>query len=330
MKRWLAMLIVGLGMAAAGCDSGSETASPAASASSAPPEYRLAVIPKGTTHVYWKSVEAGALAAAEEMNVEIVYKGPLKENDRAQQIAIVEQFVSEGISGIVLAPLDDTALQRPVADAMGKNIPVVIIDSGLKGEAGRDFVSFVATDNRQGGVIAGEHLASLLEGKGKVVLLRYLEGSASTTEREAGFLEVMARHPGIEVIVDNRYGGPTAGDAKTTSLDLLDRLKEADGIFASNEPTVFGMLLALRQNNLAGKIKFVGFDASPQLIEAMQKGEIQGLVVQNPVKMGYEGVAAMVRHLKGESVDPRIDTGVRLVTTPDLEDEEVKALLGME
>lgn len=291
---------------------------------------RIAVIPKGTTHIFWRSVEAGARQAADEAGVDMVWKGPLKENDRAQQIAIVEQFVSEGVNGIVLAPLDDAALRRPVASAMLKKIPVVIIDSALKGEAGKDFSSFVATNNKQGGVMAGEQLAKVLKGKGKVVLLRYLVGSASTMEREAGFLEVMAKFPDISVIVNNRYGGATAGDSKTTSMDLMDKIKEADGIFCSNEPSVFGMLLALRQNNLAGKIKFVGFDASPQLIDALKKGEIDALIVQNPTKMGYEGVKTMIKILKGQKFEATIDTGVALVNRENLDTPEMRKLLGLE
>ena len=136
----------------------------------------IAVIPKGTTHIYWKGVEAGARQAAKELGIEMTWKGPLKEDDRAQQIQIVEQFVAEGKSGIILAPLDDTALKRPVDAAMAKKIPVVIIDSGLKGEAGKDFISYVSTDNRAGGRMGGDELARVLGGKGKVILLRFLEG----------------------------------------------------------------------------------------------------------------------------------------------------------
>src|SRR4051794_18960471 len=121
-----------------------------ASASGGGAGKRIAVIPKGTTHVFWKSVEAGARKAAGEAGVEMIWKGPLKEDDRAEQIKVVEQFVSEGVSGIVLAPLDKEALARPVSSAMGRNIPVVIFDSALTGDAGKDFVSFVATDNKKG------------------------------------------------------------------------------------------------------------------------------------------------------------------------------------
>src|ERR1044071_8960125 len=170
-------------------------------------QLKIAVIPKGTTHSFWKAVEAGARKAGTELGVEIIWKGPLKEDDRAQQIAVVQQFVSSGVNAIVLAPLDDTALRSPVQAANDRKIPVVIIDSALKGQAGKDFVSFVATDNFHGGELGGEELARLLGGKGKVVLLRYAEGSASTTEREAGFLSVMKKNPGIQVILDNSYAG---------------------------------------------------------------------------------------------------------------------------
>jgi ribose transport system substrate-binding protein len=289
---------------------------------------RIAVIPKGTTHVFWKSVEAGARKAGAELGVEILWKGPLKESDRAEQIKIVEQFASEGVTGIVLAPLDDTALRRPVEGAMGKGIPVVIIDSALKGEAGKDFVSYVGTNNRLGGEIAGKELARLLGGKGKVVLLRYQEGSASTMEREEGFLSVMKQNADIQMLVENRFGGATAGEAQTTAMNMLETLRGADGIFCSNESLTFGMLLALRQNNLVGKAKFVGFDTSPPLVEALQKGELHALVAQNPTKMGYEGVKAMMAQQRGEKVPAVVDSGVALVTGANLETPEIKELLG--
>lgn len=289
---------------------------------------KIAVIPKGTTHIFWKSVEAGAQAAGKEFGVEIIWKGPLKENDRAQQIAIVEQFVQEGVSGIVLAPLDNTALQRPVATAVSKKIPVVIFDSALKGEAGKDFVSFVATDNTKGGSLGGEYLGKLLNGKGKIVLLRYQVGSASTQEREDGFVSTISRTPGLKLIVDNRYAGATVGEAKTAAMNIIDKLKEADGVFAPNESSTFGMLLALRQNNLAGKVRFVGFDTSPPLIEALQKGEIDALVAQDPTKMGYEGVKTLVASIRGKQVPKTIDTGVRLITRENLNTPEIKKLLG--
>ena len=289
---------------------------------------KIAVIPKGTTHVYWKSVEAGAKKAGAELGVDIVWKGPLKEDDRAQQIGLVQEFISSGVAAIVLAPLDDSALRGPVKTAAERHIPVVIIDSALKGEPGVDFASFVATDNHRGGEIGGEELARLLGGKGKVVLLRYAEGSASTLEREAGFLDAMKQHPGIKVTVDNRYAGATVSLAQDAAMNLIDKLREADGIFCPNESTTQGMLLALRQTGLVKQKKFVGFDTSPTLLAALKRGDIQGLVAQNPTKMGYLGVVTAVKALRGGKVGPTIDTGCALVTRENLADPAVKAVLG--
>ncbi|MFM7206049.1 MAG: substrate-binding domain-containing protein [Planctomycetaceae bacterium] len=288
---------------------------------------RIAMIPKGTTHVFWKTVEAGAREAADDLGVDLVWKGPLKENDRGQQIAIVEQFVTEGVAAIALAPLDAAALRRPVAVAGQRKIPVVIFDSALQGEPGRDFVSLVATDNRRGGELGGQRLAELLGGKGRVVLLRYQVGSASTDEREAGFSAAVAARPELEVISANRYSGATAGEAKTAALNMLDTLKRADGIFCPNESSTFGMLLALRQHNLAGRVKFVGFDTSPALIEALEKGEIDALVAQDPRTMGRQAVTAAVRHLRGEAVEPVIDTGAAVVTRDNLASPEIRKIL---
>jgi ribose transport system substrate-binding protein len=288
---------------------------------------RIAMIPKGTTHVFWKTVEAGAREAAAECDVDLVWKGPLKENDRGQQIAIVEQFVTAGVSAIALAPLDAAALRRPVAMAGQRKIPVVIFDSALQGEAGQDFVSLVATDNRRGGELGGAALADLLDGKGRVVLLRYQVGSASTDEREAGFERAVASRPGIDLVSASRYSGATAGEAKTVALNMLDTLKAADGIFCPNESSTFGMLLALRQSNLAGKVRFIGFDTSPALIDALRKGEIDALIAQDPRTMGRQTVIAAVNHLQGKQVEPMIDTGAAVVTRANVDSPEIQKIL---
>jgi ribose transport system substrate-binding protein len=277
--------------------------------------------------MFWRSVEAGAQKAAQELGVEMIWKGPLKENDRAYQIALVEQFVTEGVSGIILAPLDDTALLRPVKAAREKGIPVVIFDSSLRGEVGKDFVSFVATDNLAGGRLAGEKMVDLLNGQGKVILLRFQVGSSSTTQREEGFLEVMRRHEGIELLVDNQYGGATSGETIRKSEELLDLLRKANGIFCPNESTTHGMLVALRKHNLAGKVRFVGFDSSRELVGGLEKAEIDALVVQNPHKMAYLAVETMVNHLSQQNVPHRIDTGARVITRDNLDEPVVRRQL---
>jgi len=291
----------------------------------------IAVIPKGTTHEFWKSIHAGSNKAADELTsqgtqVEVIWKGPLREDDREQQIQVVEGFTTQGVNGIVLAPLDDRALVRPVEDAKRATVPTVIIDSGLQTDS---IVSFVATDNRKGGSLAADRLGELLNGKGKVLLLRYAEGSASTTEREEGFLtEIKAKFPGIELVSTDQYAGATRDTAKRASENLLNRFGEdIQGIFTPNESSTAGMLLALQDINKAGKVSFVGFDASQSFIDAMHAGQLHGIIVQNPFNMGYLGVRTMVDHLQGKNVEKKIDTGVMLVTKENLETPEVKTLL---
>ncbi|MDX1683562.1 MAG: substrate-binding domain-containing protein, partial [Phycisphaeraceae bacterium] len=292
-------------------------------------DYTVAVIPKGTTHEFWKSVHAGANKAAAELKeagttVEVIWKGPIKEDERAAQIQVVETFITRGVDGIVLAPLDDQALVRPVKNATTAGIPVVIIDSGL---AGDDYLSFVATDNYRGGHLAGDHLARLIGGSGKVVMLRYQEGSASTMKREEGFLAAMKERSEIEVISAGQYGGATVESAMQAAENLVPRLREADAVFCPNESTTFGMLRALEEAGMAGDIRFVGFDSSPRLVEALKNKTIDGLVVQDPLRMGYLGLKTLVYHLDGETVKDRVDTGVTLVTTENMNKSEIKKLL---
>lgn len=298
----------------------------------AEPPYTIAVIPKGTTHEFWKSVNAGAVKAGRELTskgtkVEIIWKGPLREDDRDQQIQVVENFMARRVSAIVLAPLDYQALVRPVHNAVRAKVPVVIIDSDLKSD---EYVSFVATDNYKGGQLAGEQMGKLLGGKGNVVLLRYAVGSASTEAREAGFLDVLkARYPGVKLISSDQHAGATRELAYQVSQNLLNRFgREVNGIFCPCEPPTIAMTKALRDLGLAGgKVKMIGFDAGSQSVLDMKNGDVQALVVQNPLLMGYLGVVTAVKHLRGEKVEKRIDTGVVLVTPENMNEPQIKELL---
>ena len=290
----------------------------------------IAVIPKGTSHAFWQSIRAGAERAGRELGVTVIWRGPLREDDRDSQVSEVEGFVSRGVSGIVLAPLDESALVQPVAEAGRKKIPVVIFDSGLKGEG---FVSFVATDNLKGGRLGGERLAQSLGGKGKVILLRYAEGHDSTGKREQGFLDAMKANPGIEVVSSNQYVGADVEGAYKKAESILTTYKKPDGslgidgIFAANESSSFALLRVLQDNGWAGKVKFVGFDASPNLVKGLREGGIDGLVVQDPVHMGYTAVKTMVAHLKGQPVEKWIDTGVHVATKDNMATPAIKTLL---
>jgi ribose transport system substrate-binding protein len=291
----------------------------------------IGVIPKGTTHEFWKSIHAGAVKASRELSagdlkVSISWKGPMREDDREQQVQVVEGFLSQGVDGIVLAPLDDRALVRPVLEAKRAGIPTVIFDSDL---ASDEIVSFVATDNYKGGQLAADRLGQLLKGEGKVLLLRYQEGSASTTARENGFLDrIKGAFPKIQVISSDQYSGPTRDTAKRASENLLNRhAAELSGIFCVNESSTAGMLLALQDIGKAGQITFIGFDASEPFAQAMRQGQLQGFVVQNPLNMGYLAVKTMVDHLQGRRVEKRVDTGVWVITQENLDAPEAQQLL---
>jgi ribose transport system substrate-binding protein len=285
----------------------------------------IAVVPKGTTNEFWKSVHAGAIKAGREFGVEILWQGPLREDDREDQIKIIDTLVNRGIDGLVLAPLDEKALRQPVSNAVRAGIPVVIVDSRLDSE---EPVSLVSTSNLLAGQMAGQHLAKVMGGKGNVIMMRLHEGSASTTAREQGFLDAVAAFPGITVISSNQYAGPSTEGAYRTGENLLASNKAAQGnvqgIFTPNESTTFGMLRVLEDARLTGRIRLVGFDSSDKLVQGLRAGAIDGLVLQNPFGMGYLGVKTLVRAMRGERVETIIDTGVVVVTRENMDTPEIK------
>ncbi len=297
----------------------------------------VAVIPKGTTHEFWKTVHAGAMKAGQEEGADIIWQGPAKEDDRKGQIEVVQNFTSRGLDAIVIAPLDETALARPVEAAVKRGIPVVIIDSDLKSKS---FSSFVATDNFAAGKLAARQMADLLQARGgpasgrakeptgKVMVMRYLEGSASNSNRENGFLEGLKEYaPKVEVVSSNQYAGVTAESALKTSQNLLNKFLDVEGVFTPNAPTTFGMLRALQVAGRAGKVHVLGFDATDPLLQALKSGEVAGLVVQDPFRMGYLGVKTALAAKRGEKVESRVDTGARLILAANLEEPDVVALL---
>jgi len=322
----LSLLLVGCG--SSGSENANQASTGATSGDASGAKRRIAFVPKGSTHEFWKAMQAGAEKAAAEKGVELLWKAPQKEDDRADQVKVIESFTNEKVDAIVLAPLDESALTRPSQDAMNAGIPVVIVDSGIKG---LEPVSYIATDNFAAGKVCAENLAKALGGKGKVLVLRYQEGSASTMAREEGFIEE-AKKLGLEIVSSEQYGGATRESAQSASENLIQRFTEGgtlkvDGIFTCNESTTFGMMRALQSAGLLGKVKLVGFDSSKELIEAVSKGDILGLLLQNPVKMGYLGVTSAVDHLDKKPVEAKVDSGAVFVTKENLSTEEVKAVL---
>ncbi|MBW3543058.1 MAG: substrate-binding domain-containing protein [Planctomycetes bacterium] len=312
-----------LALALAGCAGGSNGGSG---------KRRIAVIPKGTSHDFWKSVHYGADKAANETGVEIVWLGTDDETDKEGQIKIVDNFIARGIDGICLAPIDRDAFVPVVARAARRKIPTVVFDSGLSDDS--NIVSYVATDNYRGGVMAAEHLAKLMEGAGGVILLRYQAGSESTEQRERGFLETLEKFENIRVLSESQRVDSKAEEALKIAGPLLRRYAgELGGVFTVCEPNNKGMLLALKREKdaagepLAGKVKFVAFDPDPQIVAGLKDGIVHGVVLQDPVNMGYLAVQTMVQHLDGKPVENRIPTGEYLATPANLDEPRSQELL---
>lgn len=285
----------------------------------------IAVIPKGVANFFWQSVKAGADAAGKETGVKIYWKGPANEMDISNQINIVEDAITSRVDGIVLAPSHRDSLIPVVERAKREGIPVTIFDSGIGSES---YVSYVATDNLQGGVMAAERLAARLNGKGKVAILGLKAGSVSTDERERGFQDtIKQKYPGIQIVAF-QYGEANRATSIDRATDILTAHPNLDGFFASNEPSTVGAAQAIKQKGAAGKIVLVGFDSSPNLIEDLKAGAIDSLVIQNPFRMGYDGVKTLVDKLNGKEPPRRIDTGVKLVTPENLAAPEIQQLLG--
>ncbi len=291
--------------------------------------YRIAVIPKGTNHLFWKTIHAGASKAAAEEGVEILWKGPLVESDREGQIKVVQNFATQQVDAMAIAPLDDQAMIRPIKDAHDEEIKVVIFDSGLAPEGDAYFDSFVATDNFAAGEKCGKQLAELMGGKGKAILLRHLVGSASTHKRAEGFLKGLKEHgPEIELISSDKYAGATVEESQEAANNLLNQFaEEVDGIFTPNESATEGMMAALKLAGIAGKVKFVGFDVNDALLGGVEEGVIHALALQDPFNMGYLAVKHSVAHLKGEKVERLVDTGSVILTPDNLKDARIQELV---
>ncbi len=288
---------------------------------------RIAVIPKGTSHEFWKSVHFGAQKAANELgNVEIVWRGPVVESDTGSQIEVVKNMITMGVDGICLAPNQKSGLVDAVEESISVGIPVVVFDSGL--DEGPEIVSYVATDNYKGGQMAAKQMAAAIGEKGNVILLRYMAGSESTEKREEGFLDGLKEYPDITVVSSDQRGGDNATKAKETVDQLLQVHGEnLAGLFAVCEPNANGALEALKNAGVDKQVKLIAFDSSDALVVALKDGSCGGIVLQDPVHMGYQSVMTMVKSLQGEPAEPYTSTGEYVATPENMNEEQIRQLL---
>lgn len=278
-------------------------------------EKRIAVIPKGTSHEFWMAVRDGAMKAGKDFKVEVLWNGPALETEYDRQIQILDSMTAQHVDGIAIAAAERKALVAPVERAIEQKIPVTVFDSGLDID---NYTSYVATDNLEGGRLAGRTLGKLLNGKGDVALIMHTPGSASTMDREKGFTEVITKEfPGIKIVA-TQYGLSDRSKARAAAENILTAHPNLDGIFASSEPSSVGAALAIKGRNLSGKVKLVTFDSSEGLIEDLKGGTINAMVVQDPQKMGYEAVKTLVDKLEGRTPPKRIDLNARVLTKADI------------
>ena len=279
----------------------------------------IGVVPMGRAHVFWQSVHAGAVKAAQETGVDIEWNGPAAETDKSTQLQIVEAMINKRVDAICVAPIDSRALVNPVERATREGIPVIVFDSGVDTDV---FIARVATDNYRGGQIAAERIGQILGGKGKIAMVATMAGAASTTAREKGFEDfIRQHHPGIE-IVDKRFGDAEVAKSLRVTENMLTAHPEVVALFASNETSTAGAAQALKARQ--SSVKLVGFDASPALVSDLRAGTIDSLIVQHPFKMGYDSVQAAVKKLGGQPVEKIQNMAPRLVTRENLDQPDVR------
>ena len=283
---------------------------------------QIAVIPMGRSHEYWVSAHAGAVKAGREEDVDIIWNGPATESDFSGELQIVENMINRHVDAICLAPIDRKALANAVDRAAAAGIPVIIWDSPVDSKS---FVAQVATDNYAAGQLAGDRMGEILKGKGKIVEVACQPGSASTMAREKGFKDkIKQSYAGIR-IMDKRYGMAEVAQSLTVAENMLTAFPDLDGMFGSNETSTVGAARALASRK--SKVKLVGFDSSPTLIEGLKDGVIDSLVTQNPFDMGYRSVKAAVNKLNGGSVERIQSLPAVVVTRDNLSDPAIHARL---
>ena len=281
----------------------------------------IVVVPKGTANMWWEVVHKGAAKAAGEAGVEMVWSGPELESDREKQIQCVEDAITKKASAIVLGPNDFKALARSVANIRTAGIPCVIIDSPVDSD---QFDSFVGTDNYRGGAEAARIIGKKLNCRGEVILVRYIQNSASTDERARGFTETLEKEfPGISVVAQQHTQG-TVEDARQRTVDMLTKHSGADGIFAVNHPSSVGAYKAIQSEKVEGKIAFVAFDSDPVLLEGVAKGGVDAIIAQDPFAIGYNGVKQALAILDGKTVEEYIPIASMIVTADNLEKMKIE------
>ncbi len=290
-------------------------------------EPTIPVIVKDTTSFYWQIVLAGARKAGQDLHVNVPELGATSEADINGQISILENAVADKPAAIVIAPTQFTALGKPIDEA-AKSVIIIGIDSAADSKA---FTSFLTTDNVQGGRAAADALAAGIKAKtgkeeGDVALQTNLPGVGSLDQRAKGFKEQLGKYPGLHLVAE-RIGDGQATSGLNATTDLLTSNPNLKGIFASNLIQAQGSGQAIAENKAQDTVTLVGFDNDEKLVGFLKSGVIYALIVQDPYRMGYDGVKTALEASKGEKVPAFVDTGVNTITKANMDTERSQQLL---
>jgi ribose transport system substrate-binding protein len=286
----------------------------------------IGVVPKATSHQFFVSIHAGVDRAAQEYQVNVLWNGPNEETDHGRQIQIVESMLSRRVDALAISATDERALAAPVQRVIAAGIPVTVFDSGVNVEG---YVSFIATDNYGAGCTAARTIADLIGGRGSVGMVMHKPGGTSTVLRERGFEDTMTKEfPGIRIAA-RQFGMSDPARSMAAAENMLSARPDLSALFASSEPSSLGAIQALRTRSLSGKVRLVTFDSSQTHVEALQEGTIDVMLVQDPVRIGYEAVKSLSEKLRGETPAVRLDLPVRKVVKADLSNPEVLGFLNV-
>ena len=283
-------------------------------------------IPKSSDQDFWKFMRQGVDARIrEEHGVDLIWRGPAYNDDTDSQIKILQLYAKPGVDAIIISPTDQVRLIEPAKQAVALGIKLIVVDSKLDGGLEKNFVT---TDNYAAGKLAAEGLSKLLGGQGKVAIIRTVKGSASTEDRANGFIDYIKKYsPKIEISADI-YAGGSSGKVYHNGGNFLKQRPQIDGVFTVNESASDGMLRALRKEGLEGKLRFIGFDSTDFLLDGLKKHHIDGLIVQDPRRMGYLGVNAAIAAVKGNAIKDRIIfVDAVMVTLDNFQKPEIQSLL---
>lgn len=275
---------------------------------------------------FWIAVEKGARATASQAGIDLVVKAPISESDIGVQVQMLNSLAAQGVDAIVIAPGSKDTLAVPLASIAVKGVKIVVIDTALSSKTGS---VFIGTNHEAAGRAAGRLLASLVRENDEVTFLKHSQTSGATGQREVGALAAYREVYPKSLIHGDIYAAAEAGGELQKAELVLTQYPATKAILASSTPGTLAMLKTLRDKNLAGSVKLVGFgfNLNPEVAAAIESGALSGWIAQLPQEIGDKGITAALRLLKGETMPAVIYTDFIVITKENLHDPKVEALL---